>query len=114
MPSVTNPAENIRNPHNQDFDPQKPHIDRAVFVYKSGALGGALSSCSSQVCPANPPYGCTRESNRSCGHSTFIVRLFAYPRFVKEQRRKISLVGVLYPHTPKLLRDVIDMLLYVT
>ena len=35
-------------------------------------------------------------------------------RFVKEPRRKFSRAGVLYPHTPKLLRDVINMLLYVT
>ena len=31
---------------------------------------------------------------------TFIDRLFTCTLFVKELRRKISLVGVLYPHTP--------------
>ena len=52
-------------------------------------LGDALSNCSSQVSPARPPNGGVRERILSRGRRIFIVRLFTYPRFVKEQRRKI-------------------------
>ena len=70
--------------------------------------------CSSQGYPTRPPYGGARKSICSCGHRTFIGHPLTCTHFVKELRRKISRAGVLYPHTPKLLRDVIDMLLYVT
>ena len=61
-----------------------------------------------------PPYGGACESMNSRRHRIYIDRLLLYSRFVKEQRRKFSRAGVLYPHTPKLLRDVTNMLLYVT
>ena len=61
-----------------------------------------------------PPYGGACESINSLRRRIYIDRLLPYTRFVKELRRKISRAGVLYPHTPKLLRDVINMLLYVT
>ena len=76
---------------------------RALFRLRirTVVLGDALNECAANVCPTHPPYGGICEGIL-LADAALLLTFLTCSRFVKEQRRKISLAGVLYPHTPKL------------
>ena len=83
---------------------------------RDGVLKSASNKCALQVFFAHPllaEVSIALSAGELFPRTPCRCLVFSVAFLVKKSRRKILLVGVLYPHSPKLLHDVIDLLLCV-